>query len=62
MAQGAVPIFGTSRLSTTEENVKALEVKLSDEEVASIRKLAVDVESQIEGDRGNEHMKKLEFA
>ncbi|KAF7377379.1 Aldo/keto reductase [Mycena sanguinolenta] len=52
LAQGSdiIPIPGTKKIKYLEENVAAVKVNLSSEDVAAIRKLAVEADAQ-QGDR-----------
>jgi aryl-alcohol dehydrogenase-like predicted oxidoreductase len=55
MSQGAIPIPGTRSAERVEENDKAGDIELSDEDLAAIRKVVE--ESKPQGDRyGELHM------
>ncbi|KAI0654913.1 Aldo/keto reductase [Cubamyces menziesii] len=59
LAQGddIIPIPGTTKIANIKENIGALSIQLSPEDVEEIRKAAVAVDAVVEGDRyPSEHM------
>ncbi|KAI0065910.1 Aldo/keto reductase [Artomyces pyxidatus] len=64
LAQGddVIPIPGTKKVKYLEENLGALKIKLSDEEVKAVRQLAEKAQEDLPGARYPEYMIKLEYS